>query len=335
MPESVHLNLTYRCNLDCVFCVTGGSRPGSDLPYPALERGLEQARARGAVAVNLCGGEPTLYPDLLKLVARARELGYRHIALKTNGVRLKDRGFVDDLVEAGVNHFSVSLHGSSVVHDRLTRTPGSFAAAARGLDHVRGRGVRLSLPTCIFAPNHALLPETLSVLGDFAPAMVMPTFAEPNGRCDTAFEDLTISYADVRDPLARGLDLILARGVAVCLINFPYCTVRGYERYSLDTHSQVVHLLDDAGALREDFRETERPLNRAKGPPCCGCNFDGVCSGPFRAYVERRGWGDIAPITDLRVLDVIPLARILGHELAARRRSSGPGGPGGAGGGWR
>jgi hypothetical protein len=101
------------------------------------------------------------------------------------------------------------------------------------------------------------------------------------------------TYTVVSRPLAEGLDLLQARGISICLVNFPFRTVRGYERHSVDTHSQIVHLLDDDGILRTDFRAAERSAIRVKGEPCRECSLDPVCSGPFRNYVARCGWSEI------------------------------------------
>jgi len=332
--QSLHFNLTYRCNLRCRFCVTGGSQPDSDMPLDVLRRELLRGREQGVTNINLCGGEPTVYPHVVELVSCAHDLGIERICLKTNGYLLKDHGFVDELVAAGVNHFSISLHGPAEVHDSLTGVEGSFAAAARGIERIRHHGSYLSLPTCIMRPNYHLLPQTVSMLADFEPNVVMPTFTEPKGRGDANFDDVMATYDEVYDSLCRALDLLIAREVPITLVNFPFCAVRGYERLSRDTHNQVTHLVHDDGSFMEDLFSIERRTIRVKGEHCRRCNFEVLCLGPFRTYIERRGWGGLLPITDLRLLDVVPLSVILRSELAAARgggKQAGEGAAGGAG----
>lgn len=48
--------------------------------------------------VQISGGEPTIHPQILDILAAARERDIRHVMLNTNGLRLaRDRAFVGEL----------------------------------------------------------------------------------------------------------------------------------------------------------------------------------------------------------------------------------------------
>lgn len=63
--------------------------------------------ADGLFAIRFSGGEPTIYPGILELVALAKSLGIQKIAISTNGA--SSQVLYKKLVDAGVNDFSIFL----------------------------------------------------------------------------------------------------------------------------------------------------------------------------------------------------------------------------------
>jgi len=59
--------------------------------------------------IRFSGGEPTLHPHLIELVAYTKSLGVERIAISTNGSMNLD--YYKKLIEAGVNDYSISLDG--------------------------------------------------------------------------------------------------------------------------------------------------------------------------------------------------------------------------------
>ena len=142
---TVLLELTYACNLDCVFCYNDRARAGRALTvaqYAALLRDLADMQAFQLV---LSGGEPLAHPAFFEIGRTARSLGFV-VRLKSNGHaldetrarRLKDE--VDPFV------VELSLHGATAaIHERQTRVPGSFDRLLRTLDSLRRLGLRVRL----------------------------------------------------------------------------------------------------------------------------------------------------------------------------------------------
>ncbi|MBI5238882.1 MAG: radical SAM protein [Elusimicrobia bacterium] len=128
------VRLTRGCNQRCLFCHDRGAQDGAVAEWAALRRDLARGRRRGLRRVVLSGGEPTLHPDYLRIVALARGLGYTHIQTITNGRRFCYPDFLRAAVRAGLSEVTFSLHGhTAALHDRLTRVPGSFVQALAAL----------------------------------------------------------------------------------------------------------------------------------------------------------------------------------------------------------
>lgn len=113
--DYLRVSLTDRCNLRCRYCMpTEGLRfiPDESLLDAAeIETVVGVAAGMGFRKIRLTGGEPTLRPDLLDIVARiARVPGIEDLAMTTNGLRLPK--LAAPLKAAGLRR--VNLHVDSL-----------------------------------------------------------------------------------------------------------------------------------------------------------------------------------------------------------------------------
>lgn len=108
-PATLELDFTARCNHDCPDCPSSLSTAAMMLDEAFLDRlfGMLAGRTRGLL---LTGGEPTLYPEFPKAVAKAREAGFIDINCVTNGSRLHDERVAETLLQH-VSGIRVSLYG--------------------------------------------------------------------------------------------------------------------------------------------------------------------------------------------------------------------------------
>lgn len=125
-PFLAQVVVTRRCNLSCAYCFEY-DKTSQPVRYALLEQRLEKLHDLRTWTVCLTGGEPTLHPDLGKLVAKMRELGFRRRQMITNGYRLT-ADLVDALNERGLTDLQLSVDGV-----RSTRT------TAKVLDVLRPR----------------------------------------------------------------------------------------------------------------------------------------------------------------------------------------------------
>ncbi len=120
----VNLVATNRCDLSCWYCFFYAERAGF-VYEPTLDQikfMLSNARRQypyGAMALQITGGEPLLRDDLVQIVRIARELGYTHIQLNTDGIRfIRPEGvsLARELREAGVNTVYLSFDAVSPIN---------------------------------------------------------------------------------------------------------------------------------------------------------------------------------------------------------------------------
>ncbi|NOQ43114.1 MAG: radical SAM protein [Dehalococcoidia bacterium] len=93
------IEITTRCNLACPICFANAG-PGYDLSVAQVEAMLDRfIETEGQPEVlQISGGEPTIHPQLLDILAAAKARDIRHLVLNTNGLRLaQDPDFVREL----------------------------------------------------------------------------------------------------------------------------------------------------------------------------------------------------------------------------------------------
>lgn len=89
------------CNLDCPICFADAG-PGFSLSMEQVGRMLDRfVELEGdAEVVQFSGGEPTIHPHILEMVALAKEKGIRQVMINTNGIRIaRDDAFLEGLQE--------------------------------------------------------------------------------------------------------------------------------------------------------------------------------------------------------------------------------------------
>ncbi len=102
------LEVNSACDLDCPICFAdSGHQPdGFTLTDEQVERALDAfVRAEGEPEVVMfSGGEPSIHPRILELLALARAKPIRHVVLNTNGIRLaRDASFAPALADLDVS----------------------------------------------------------------------------------------------------------------------------------------------------------------------------------------------------------------------------------------
>ncbi len=147
--------VTNRCHLSCWYCFFY-AKEGEAIYEPSLAeldkifRNLRAQKPIPANAIQITGGEPTMAPDIIGIIQKAKEAGFDQIQLNTTGINL---GLNPDLAvklrHAGVSTLYMSFDGVSPKANPKNHweTPLALKAARRA-----GIGVVL-VPTVIRTIN--------------------------------------------------------------------------------------------------------------------------------------------------------------------------------------
>ncbi|MFB6147196.1 MAG: radical SAM protein [Halobacteriaceae archaeon] len=107
------VEVTQDCNLSCSYCFAGSGPGGHQRSREAVIDLLDVIRdAGGPRPVQFSGGEPTVRDDLPGIVETAAEMGFEHVQVNTNGLRLaREDGYADRLAAAGVTAVYLQFDG--------------------------------------------------------------------------------------------------------------------------------------------------------------------------------------------------------------------------------
>lgn len=284
--SKVILNLSYRCNNECVFCSVG-DRERVDGRLEDQLAALERAAEQGVRLLDLDGGEPTLYPKLLPVVDRATELGFARITVTTNGRMLGYEGFAERLARRGVE-LLISLHGASAeTHEPLTRVPGSFDETVAGIRRAREAFGRLGVNTTVVRDNLADLPALGRLLVSLGVDTWNVQLLTPFGHA-IARRDLAPDWDEALDAL-RSLREEFAERLTLQIVGLPLCGLGEHEALGLDDHHKGVRqmLFVDGAQVSLGAYLDER---RAHDAACSGCERQLLCGGywDFETPFEDR-----------------------------------------------
>lgn len=156
--ESIIIELTERCNNNCIHCYI--NKPEDDpvslkreLSSSEIFHILNEAASLGCMNVRFTGGEPLLRSDFEQIYLHARKLGML-VEIFTNATPLTPQ-----LVELFARipprrKIVVSVYGiSKNVYEKVTRVSGSHEAAFRGLNQLLKKNIPTIINTPILSQN--------------------------------------------------------------------------------------------------------------------------------------------------------------------------------------
>jgi len=165
-PYRMDLAITYRCNNDCAHCYNARERDFPELHTENWKHILDQLWALGVPHIVFTGGEATLRNDLPELIAHAESNG-QITGLNTNARRLADENYVQQLVDAGLDHVQITLEScDEQIHDEMMRAKGAFKQTIQGLKNVLATRLYVMTNTTMLRTNVHKIPDTLDFLAE-------------------------------------------------------------------------------------------------------------------------------------------------------------------------
>ena len=275
------MQVVRHCNQYCRFCSNPAT--GWMLDLDTAKREIDDFVARDYFGIILTGGEPSLSEIIPDITRYAVERGL-HVRMITNGSRIAKPGVAESYVEAGLEHFHVSIHSCrEELEDFLTGVKGSFALAMDALENLGAAAATVNINTVINKFNADHLDENVKVFTARFPFLrhfVWNNLDPSMGRAETN-RDTAHRLADFELSLARAMRFLHKSGRTFRVERVPLCYMTEFAHCSTETRKivkgeeRIVHFLDEKGTVRQtDFVH-------AKSEACKSCTLDDVCGGLF------------------------------------------------------
>lgn len=139
------------CNMDCPLCFANAG-PGFNLTLEEVEEILDDlVRTEGRPeVVQFSGGEPSIHPQIVEMLAAAKERGVRHVMLNTNGKRIAtDDDFVAALAELKPSIYFQFDGFERRTYELLRAEPDILEEKLRALDRLAETGCKVMLVPAI------------------------------------------------------------------------------------------------------------------------------------------------------------------------------------------
>lgn len=306
----------FTCNNRCWFCLDRNEIDGEFHGGPAVVpfdtiAALLRAHAGSVDAVMFTHGEPTLHPELPRMLALAREVGYAGRGVVTNGRRLAVDGRARALCEAGANRFVVSIHGAdAATHDASVGRP-AFVEAAAGLDELARLksefGLELTTSTVASKLNLPFLAQTLLWLLDRGADTAVVNVVRPTGHARKHFDAVVPRHAEVVAALAPLQEAPHQLRRRIVLEDIPPCAAGRWTSLVGSLEAWVVPATDESAqaprarglsqSLSGRRTSTEASAGQTvKRADCAACLANEHCWGVWDNYVAAYGWDEFVPI---------------------------------------
>jgi len=201
-PFVLMLEPLYTCNLACIGCAIE-RHTGKLKDRLPLEKCLEAVDVSQAPTVSICGGEPTIYPELKELVDEIIQRK-RQIILCTNGLLL-DENLYGKIAPHKRLTINVHLDGMRETHDYVCDRDGVFDKAIAMIEEGVKLGHHMMANTTIFKETSMdEVEELCKVLTDLG---VDGMLVSPGYHYESVQKDIFLTRDEIQKKFRRILEL--------------------------------------------------------------------------------------------------------------------------------
>jgi radical SAM protein with 4Fe4S-binding SPASM domain len=151
VPLSAQIDLTYRCNEQCVHCYLDHVDHG-EMSTQEIKRLLQEMAEAGVFILTFSGGEIFLRKDFFEILECARVLTFC-IKLKTNAVLIREAQAAR-LRDLGVESIQISIYSHRPeVHDAITKVNGSLRRSIAAIRFLKSQGLKVIMANVLMKQN--------------------------------------------------------------------------------------------------------------------------------------------------------------------------------------
>ncbi len=243
------------CNLRCYFCYFLDRIENAHHPEHAFmslgkakEICLTLRKFYKCDAIDIQGGEPTIYPQILELIVYCRSIGLAP-TLITNGIYLAQPGRLEEFKKAGIADFLCSLHGIGKVHDEVVGRDGAYEKLICAIEKMNELEIPVRINCTLTKPVIAILPQIAKKAIELKVLVVnfiaFNPFDDQKSGKRSALN--VASYSEIKPKLSEALDLLEAAGIEANVRYLPLCFAEERHRknfYNLQQLSYDPHEWD-------------------------------------------------------------------------------------------
>lgn len=286
-PTWMFICVDGNCSSKCVFCYTEWIRNKPGLSTTAIRTAIEHAVSISSLkAVVFSGGEPTLRKDLPELIAHAATHGFMDIGVHTNGHRLANEKYLEELCNAGLTGVLLSLHGATrATHDSMAGIKGSFDKAVRALTLLHESMVRTTVNFVVCTANCPELPAFAKLVKSISPnARIRLSFPIIEGEAYRNSKSILPSFPDFIQSIVLTLSEDPQLKPRIEVVNVPACISSQLQTDPEYLVSQRRSFMEVSPFYKNRIERGEQLVKLQK---CRTCSWVDDCGGVQIPYLTR------------------------------------------------
>ena len=237
------------CNQRCYFCYFANRIANCDHPehdFMAIDKAKQICRTLREyydnTAIDIQGGEPTIYADIFELVRYCRDIGL-YPTLITNGLVLGRPGAMEKYRDAGLRDFLVSLHGIGAIHDEVVQVHGAYEKIVAAIERMRDVGVPFRFNCTMSKPVIPVIPEIARKAIEYGAYVVNYIAFNPFNDQETGIRtrENVPTYSEIKEQLTRAMDLLGDAGIEVNVRYIPLCAAEERHRRNFYNYQQLCY----------------------------------------------------------------------------------------------
>lgn len=179
-PVNVTWEITLKCNLRCIHCLSdAGAASENELTNKECRGLVDQLASLKVFQVNIGGGEPCMREDFLDILSYSRKKGLV-TCVSTNGMLIDD-GLAKQLSRLKMLYLQVSLDGATAdVNDQI-RGKGTYKKILDAMVCLARQGVPFSINTVLTRLNFPQLDTLRDMAKEYGAELRVSRF-RPSGR---------------------------------------------------------------------------------------------------------------------------------------------------------
>jgi len=318
----LELIIGFECNNNCLFCSNQSlrdlcrKRGISTISFEQVKNILESNNNKEVSTLFFVGGEPTIIKDFFKIIRFAKKEGYPNISIQTNGRMFKNMGFSRKIYKEGID-VGFSIHGdSALLHDKLTRSPGSFEQLVSGMNNLKSFGQTFTTNTTINKINYKRIPQIISFLSRYDPSTILFSLVSPVGIPKENLKDTLTPLNNLRSIIKKSTLTAKKLNQNIKFIDVPLCIMDEYEDYMHEKDFEFDRKIVVKGMKDSFYLKNKNKKEKTKLPICSNCKRNKDCFGIWKGYTRSYGTGTIRPIINEKielwnnVLDEMPMKAV-------------------------
>lgn len=302
--EKIWLIMTgFSCNNNCVMCSTKPkAKNHPDRSTEEIIKDLIEGKKKNYTRVEFTGGEPTIRTDILGLLKRAKDLGYKEIALSTNARMLGYDNFCQNAVKNGLNRVTFTLNAhNSKLGQAISRTPAAFEQTVQGIKNIlRYPEMDVSANTVPIQVNYRYLHQIGRFIHNLGVEAWNILDLIPDGYGRDFYKLLSIKMTDLSFSLDSLMDVIKDFHL-ITFFDFPLCLfspeLRDNSHTNFITAKGRMEIEKQIGYKPKRFEKSTdnfcKDIHKKRIRICRSCRFSKPCGGVWKNYLNLYGDGEI------------------------------------------